>query len=88
MGGIGSGRHWHYGAKDTTSDYQALDVRRWRRDGFLNANQSFGCQWSRHGEVFASIRVRTETNRVILTYRHRNRGEEEWQNESYPVYLD
>ncbi|MDF1817394.1 MAG: hypothetical protein P1U54_02020 [Immundisolibacteraceae bacterium] len=88
MGGMGSGRHWHYGAKDTTSDYRALDVRRWKRDGFLNANQSFGWQWSRDGEVFASIRVRTETGRVVLTYRHRNRGKEEWQDESYPVYLD
>jgi len=29
MGGCGSGRHWHFGAKDTTDDYRALDVRRW-----------------------------------------------------------
>ena len=88
MGGMGSGRHWHHGAKDTTSDYRALDVRRWKRDGFLKANQSFGWQWSRDGEVFASIRVRTESGRVVLTYRHRNQGEEECQDESYPVYLD
>ena len=88
MGGMGSGRHWHYGAKDTTSDYRTLDVRRWKRDGLLNANQSFGWQWSRDGEVFASIRVRTETEQVVLTYRHRSQGEEEWQDESYHVYLD
>ena len=88
MGGMGSGRHWHYGANDTTSDYRALDVRRWKRDGLLTPGHAFGWQWSRHGEIFASIRVRTEADRVILTYRHRNRGEEEWQDESYPVYLD
>ena len=35
MGGVGSGRHWHYGAKDATEDYRAIDVRRWKRDGLL-----------------------------------------------------
>ncbi len=88
MGGTGSGRHWYFGAKDTTSDYRALDVRRWKQDGLLTPGQAFGWNWSRHGEVVASIRVRTEADRVVLNYRHRNRGEEEWQDESYPVHLD
>ena len=87
MGGRGSGRHWHFGAKDTTSDYRSIDVRRWQRDGLLTPNNSFSWQWSREGEVFASIRVRTEPGRVILTYRHRSGGEE-WKDESYPVRLD
>jgi len=87
MGGMGSGRRWHFGVNDTTDDYRSIDVRRWRRDGLLDAHQSFGWQWSRHGEVVASIRVRTEPDRVILTYRHRSGGED-WQDESYPVYLD
>lgn len=87
MGGIGSGRRWHFGASDTTDDYRFIDVRRWRRDGLLTPHQSFGWQWSRHGEVVASIRVRTELDRVILTYRHRSGGSD-WKDESYPVYLD
>lgn len=87
MGGIGSGRRWHFGASDTTDDYRFIDVRRWRRDGLLTPHQSFGWQWSRNGEVVASIRVRTELDRVILTYRHRSGGSD-WQDESYPVYLD
>ena len=32
MGGIGSGRHWQFGA-DTTEGYRTIDVRRWARDG-------------------------------------------------------
>lgn len=87
MGGMGSGRHWYYGAKDSTDDYRSIDVRRWKRDGLLELHQSFGWQWSRHGEVVASIRVRTEPSRVILTYRHRSGGDE-WTDESYPVYLN
>ncbi len=84
MGGLGSGRHWHLGAKDTTEDYRSIDVRRWKRDGLLTPHQPFGWQWSRHGEVVASIRVRIEPNRVILTYCHRSSGED-WKEESYPV---
>jgi hypothetical protein len=86
MGGVGSGRHWQFGAKDTTEDYRSIDVRRWKRDGLLHPGQAFGWQWSRHGEVVASIRVRTEPDRVILTYRHRSGGED-WKAGNYPVYL-
>ncbi len=87
MGGIGSGRRWYYGAKDTTDDYRSIDVRRWQRDGLLNPHQSFAWQWTRDDEVYASIRVRTEPGRVILTYRHRSNGDE-WKDESYQVNLD
>jgi hypothetical protein len=87
MGGLNSGRRWHYGAKDTTDDYRSIDVRRWQRDGLLTPGQAFGWQWSREGEVVASIRVRAEADRVVLNYRHRS-GEEDWKDESYPVCLD
>jgi len=87
MGGIGSGRHWHCGAKNTPDYYRPLDVRRWQRDDLLTPYHSFGWQWLRNGEAVASIRVRTEPDRVILTYRHRS-GNENWTDESYPVWLD
>ncbi len=87
MGGIGSGRRWHFGAKDTSDNYRSIDVRRWKRDGLLTLNQSFGWQWSMHGKLYASIRVRTESDRVVLTYRHRS-GSYDWKDESYPIYLD
>jgi hypothetical protein len=87
MGGTGSGQYWRYGAKDTTSDYRSIDVRRWKRNGFLDPNQSYSWSWSRNGKFIASILVRTEPGRVILTYRHRHPGEE-WKDESCPVLLD
>jgi len=37
--------------------------------------------------VAASIIVRNETSRVVLTYKHRYGGKG-WTNETYPVYLD
>lgn len=87
MGGMGSGRRWHYGANDTTNDYRALDVRRWQRDGLLTPGRAFGWQWNRDGEVVASIQVRVETGRVYLIYRHRNGGGD-CKDENYPVWLD
>jgi hypothetical protein len=86
MGGIGSGRHWQFGA-DTTEGYRSIDVRWLKREGLLSSGISRRITWSRGGEVTGSINVRSETGRVILDYRQRDRGGE-WQNESYPVHLD
>jgi hypothetical protein len=86
MGGIGSGRRSHAG-KDTTSDYRSLDVRRLQRDDLLTPGLSFGWNWTRDGETVASIQVRTETNRVMLKYRHKSGGSD-WQPMDYSVGLD
>ena len=87
MGRLGSGRHWHFSANDTTDDYRAIDVRRWQREGLLTPGRVFGSQWSRNGEVVASIQVHVETDRVCLIYRHRS-ASSEWKDENYPVWLD
>lgn len=87
MGGPGSGRRWHFGANDTTGDYRSIDVRRWQRDGLLIDGNSFGWQWSRDGEMVASIQVRAAKDCVHLKYRHRSR-DDAWKDENYPVRLD
>jgi hypothetical protein len=86
MGGIGSGRHWQFGA-ETTEGYRSIDVRWLKREGLLSSGVSRRITWSRRGEVTGSINVRSESGRVILDYRHRDRSGE-WQDESYPVHLD
>lgn len=88
MGGIGSGRRWHYGTKDTTTSFRRLDVRRWARDGLLDKPHSFGWEWNNdRGEVKASINVRTKPNSVHLTYRSRIQGED-WRDYDYTIWLD
>lgn len=86
MGGLGSGSRWRYGAKSTTDDYRTLDVRRWAREGMLRPGYQGGWHWTRDGETVASIQMRAEQGRVILTYRHRHAGKD-WQDEHYPVRL-
>lgn len=87
MGGLGSGRRWHFGAKDTTVDYRKLDVRRWAREGYLTPGRAFGWRWSLDGETVASIRVQAEDQAVRLKYRTRANGED-WRDMNYRVWLD
>jgi len=57
------------------------------RDGYLKAGMAHGWQWTRRGEVVASIQMAVEAGRVRLIYRVRDRGGE-WQDMNYPVTLD
>lgn len=85
MGGWGSGR-WQNG-KLTTIDMRALDVRRLHRGGLLRSGSAFGWHWTIEGEEVSSIRMRTESDRVVLTYRSRSDGGE-WEPMEYPVLVD
>lgn len=87
MGGIGSGRHWKFGSKDTTNSFRRLDVRRWAREGLLRPGNAFGWEWSRDGEKVASIQVTVEVGNVRLIYKSRQRFED-WRDFNYPVTLN
>jgi hypothetical protein len=56
-----------------------IDVRRWNREGRLRAGRSFSSSWEYAGETFGGIRVRTESDAVVLMYRARNWGANEWK---------
>jgi hypothetical protein len=86
MGGPGSGNRWRYGTRSTTDEMRSIDVRRWAREGMLQPGYRGGWRWSINGREIASIRMRAEADRVILTYRHRSGGGE-WKDEEYPVFL-
>lgn len=87
MGGPGSGNHRHYGAKSTTDDYRALDVRRLAREGMLQPGRSGIWNWMRRVETIASISFRADRGQITLEYRHRS-NREEWVNEKYPVRIE
>ena len=55
----------------------SIDVRRWHREGLLRAGQLFSSSSMRGGEPARSIRVRTERDAVILTYRSGSWGASE-----------
>jgi len=84
MGGYGSGRR---GGKSKVSELLRLDVRHWQRGGTLRPGFAGNWQWSRRGEVHASIQYRVEENAVRLIYKVRGQGEE-WQDMDYRVVLE
>jgi hypothetical protein len=87
MGGPGSGNRWRYGSRPSTDELRNIDVRRWAREGMLQPGYWGAWQWMHNGTVTASIQIRTEADRVILTYRHRSGGGE-WKDKEYPVLLE
>jgi hypothetical protein len=86
MGGPGSGHSWRYGSKDTVEDHRSIDVRRWKREGWLTSGQSRTIRWSRGGETTATISVRIESWRVVLSYRIRQHGGD-WESVEEPISL-
>jgi len=85
MGGFGSGRRWS--GKDTTLDFRRLDVRGLQRGGWLAAGASFVSRWSRNGVEQASIQGRSESDRVVLSYRHQSHGQD-WESLEYSILLE
>jgi hypothetical protein len=87
MGGPGSGRWSRWGTKDTVESCRCLDVRAWQRGHLLHSGLWFTTSWSNpQGEVVASIGVRVQHGRVLLSYQVQ-RGEDAWQAIEEPVAL-
>lgn len=86
MGGKGSGRHWHYGAKETVNDCRSIDVRRWQCDGLLEPDHWFDWQWKRDCKVVANINVQVKKGYLLLLYRYRRYGGD-WESIEEPVKL-
>jgi hypothetical protein len=84
MGGYGSGHRWS--SKDKTSKYKRLDIRRLQQKGVLNLRHWLNWQWTLNDQPYANINIRPESDRVMLSYRHRSGGGE-WKNEEYPVLM-
>jgi hypothetical protein len=85
MGGWGSGRRI---GRDTTEGYRRLDVRQLQRESVLDRRYSFNWQWLRNKEVIGLIEIRPEDDRIILSYKTRQRGCEEWTPMEYAVDLE
>ena len=68
------------GGRLTCESCVAIDVREWKRRGFLRPGQRFPVSWNRSGIPCGSISVRTETDAVVLIFRSQHPGETEWRS--------
>jgi len=85
MGGFGSGRPSDFG-RDKVEHCRSIDVNRLHREGCLCGGWMGGWQWSRDGEKVASINLRTDHDRLHLTYRVRI-GSGEWEDVTESIRL-
>lgn len=83
MGGYNSGRR---GGRRSTDSLRALDVNSLQRAGRLKPGQSFGWNWTRRGQVVASINIQSFPGHLNLSYRTRS-SDGGWQDMNYPVWL-
>lgn len=82
---INSGRA---GTKRSTKNMHTLDIRKVHRAGLLKPGGSFTWQWSRYGDVVASIGCTVDSiHSVTLNYRTRPYFGE-WQDKRYRVIVD
>lgn len=72
---------------DITAAYRSLDARDLHRRGLLKPGLAFCWQWTRYGQVLASIGISTEQDRLTLNYRQFPRDGEPIEH-CYPVTLD
>jgi hypothetical protein len=67
-------------ARPTCEGRVSIDVRRWHREGRLQAGQDFTCSWTYGGKPFGSISVRTEEDAVVLAFPPRNSQGSDWKS--------
>ena len=87
MGGSGSGRRWHYDARETTEGALPLDIRRLARAGALSPGSVVSWQWTLNDNPYASIRIQGAGGQVQLLYRFRSSGTN-WEDVYQPVYIE
>jgi hypothetical protein len=77
MGGQGSGSWCRFDKKDAVEDCRSIDVRRWKREGYLDPGNRFLWAWYEDDESVASIGVRTLDKGVELSYTQGPEGSRE-----------
>lgn len=68
MGGMGSGRTYHLGAKDTVFSCQSIDIHYLKKQGLLFPGCSTTLSWSMNGRRTGSIGCRATEDGLILNY--------------------
>ena len=88
MGGQGSGPGSRWNSKKTTESQDRIDIRLLKKWGHLNGSTYFGSwSWSCGGNPTGSINYRVDSERIVLSYRHRVSGGE-WESVEQTIRFD
>ena len=78
----------HSSVKARTTSYLRLDVRKLQQKGLLKSGPCFVWRWSRDDEVLGCVDIRTEANRVLLSYKAWEGNGQRWVRYEYPVSVE
>jgi hypothetical protein len=95
MGGIGSGRQFHYSTRSYTDDYLDLDIRTLNQRGWLDKTTYQNLTWKRNNQeigsvkflVWTRVQFPNEKPSIRLKYKSRTNGGD-WQELNYEVELE
>lgn len=73
MGGLGSGGHNKY--KATLENCRSIDIRRFKREGYMETGAKIQWNWFTDQKVTASIGIVFKKDRLILSYKVNNQEE-------------
>jgi len=77
MGGPGSGSGYRWRSRNTVEGHRSIDIRHFKREGYLPGPRSFSLHWSRNVESIGHISVRVvDRYETVLSYRSRSYGAE------------
>ena len=77
-----------WNSKKTTESQDRIDIRLLKKWGHLNGSTYFGSwSWSCDGKTTGSINYRVDSERIVLSYRHRVSGGE-WESVEQRISFD
>jgi hypothetical protein len=86
MGAPGSGNRWRLGAKRTTDEHHALDVRKLARAGALRPGYCVNWALSPGGKSSPRVQMLVAQSGLVLRYKH-STSVGEWKRAEYPVRI-
>jgi hypothetical protein len=88
MGGPGSGNWYRWDTRTTLDEVKQLDVRRLHRQGALQPWVRATVTWHRGEHETGAVRVAMVNGYLVVEYRYRGRGHEDWEDVRQVIALD
>jgi hypothetical protein len=87
MGGLGSGNRWRSSGATCESN-KRIDLKYLKERGWLQPGNRYSLNWNRNGEPSGNINYTAHEGCLLLDFRVRDYGEEEWTPVTQTVRFD
>lgn len=88
MGGIGSGTWYRWNKRTTTEEVRRIDIRYLKQQNMLRPNTRGSLSWSCGGEPTGNINYTMYENTMVLNFKWRHYGDEDWQSVEQTIWFD